>query len=165
MRDCFYLVLFICFLFFTACSTTKKTVADKSVEKDSVIITYKTETTYVTDTTYIELPAQTAERTTKDSCSFLQNDYAESTARINTDGTLYHDLILLPKTIPKTFEKPVITKSSDTNANRSQKVTITKTVEKPIPFWTRFFALLGKILSITIILSLFIYNIKHKKLD
>lgn len=44
------------------------------------------------DTVYIEIPAQSAERTTPDSFSHLETDYAVSEARINEDGTLSHTL-------------------------------------------------------------------------
>ena len=38
-----------------------------------------------------------AERTTQDSTSHLENDYATSDARINLDGSLFHDLKTKPQ--------------------------------------------------------------------
>ena len=64
------------------------------------VLTYRTDTVreketvveYVPDTVYMEVPAQEKERVTRDSTSYLETDYAESTARINLNGTLFHEL-------------------------------------------------------------------------
>ena len=111
----FKLFLFFCIIFLSACSTKRDAIVEQTTIRDSVVINYVTETTYVTDTTYIEIPAISESKTTADSTSFLHNYYAESTARINSDGTLYHDLLLLPQTIPKEFEKPIVTNTQEIN--------------------------------------------------
>lgn len=52
------------------------------------------------DTTYIEVPAQLTEITIPDSVSHLETDFATSDARINSDGTLYHNLKNKPQERP-----------------------------------------------------------------
>jgi len=97
--------LCICALFGSCCS--HKNITNERSEKDSIKIEVRTETVYVTDTTYIEIPVHTAERTTADSVSHLENDYAVSDACINADGTLSHTLATKPQKKPVEFQKPV----------------------------------------------------------
>lgn len=87
-------------LLLTACGTSRKLT---TVQRDSVRVEVRKTVEYIHDTVTIEIPAQVAERTTRDSSSHLENDYAESDARINSDGTLYHDL----RTKPQEKEVPV----------------------------------------------------------
>lgn len=91
-------LLLLIALLLTACGTPKKLT---TTQQDSTRIEIRETVIYVPDTVFVEIPAQTAERTTQDSTSHLENDYALSDARINPDGSLYHDL----KTKPQ--EKPV----------------------------------------------------------
>lgn len=51
--------------------------------QDSTRVEVRTQTILVPDTVFLEIPAQTAERTTRDSVSHLENEYATSDARIN----------------------------------------------------------------------------------
>ena len=78
-------------LLLTACGTSRK------------LTTFQSDSVRVEVVKTVEIPAQTAERTTRDSSSHLENDFAESDARINSDGTLYHDL----RTKPQEKEIPV----------------------------------------------------------
>lgn len=80
-----------------------KHLAKTQQQQDSTRVEVRKEIVYVPDTVYLEIPSQTAERTTRDSTSHLENDFAESDARINSDGTLYHDL----RTKPQEKEIPV----------------------------------------------------------
>ena len=66
-----------------------------------------------------------AERTTADSLSFLENDFAMSSARINPDGTLFHTLMSKPGKLP--FEVMTPTTNTTTNAERIREI------EKPVP--------------------------------
>ena len=82
-----------------------KHLAKTQQQQDSTRVEVRKEIVYVPDTVYLEIPAQTAERTTRDSTSHLENDYATSDARINTDGSLYHDLKTKPQEIPKKYKR------------------------------------------------------------
>lgn len=81
------------FLAFLLCSCgAGKRLPVESEQKDSIRVEVREVTRYIRDTAFIPIPAQTAENTTRDTSSHLETDYAESDARINPDGTLYHSL-------------------------------------------------------------------------
>ena len=94
---------------------------------------------YLTDSVYIKIPAQMAERTTQDSTSHLENDYATSDARINQDGTLYHDLKTKTQEIASEFQKPVERNDSIRTEYKTKTEYITlidkKEVEKELTWW------------------------------
>lgn len=94
---------------------------------------------YLIDTVYIKIPAQMAECTTQDSTSHLENDYATSDARINQDGTLYHDLKTKPQEIASEFQKPVEKNDSIRTEYKTKTEYITlidkKEVEKELTWW------------------------------
>lgn len=133
MKHLFYIVLTAVLL--TACASSRKATTsstDSSAQgRDSVRIEYREKTVFVPDTVFVEIPAQTAERTTPDSLSHLENDYAESNARINQDGTLFHDLRTKPQAKPVPTEKEIQYRDSIVYKDRIVKlrVTETKTVE------------------------------------
>lgn len=111
----------------TACSSSKKAT---QTQLPIVPIENNTDTKVVhietIDTVFIEIPAQSAERTTPDKFSHLETDYAESDARINADGTLTHSLKNKAET-----PKPVPVKN--TNDTIYQDRYIEKPVEVQVP--------------------------------
>lgn len=134
MKHLLYIVLTAVLL--TACASSRKATTSSSTYssvqgRDSVRIEYRERTVLVPDTVFVEIPAQTAERTTPDSLSHLENDYAESNARINQDGTLFHDLRTKPQAKPVPTEKEIQYRDSIVYKDRIVKlrVTETKTVE------------------------------------
>ncbi len=88
------------------------TSSETETKRDSIQIEYRERTVYVPDTVYVEIPVQTAERTTQDSLSHLENDYATSDARINQDGTLYHSLMTKPQVKPIETKQKVTVRDS-----------------------------------------------------
>lgn len=106
-------------------------------QQDSVDVRVETRIEYVPDIVFIEIPAQTSERETADSTSHLENDYATSDARINPDGTLYHDLKTKPQKKPVKFEKPVERK--DSTIYKTKTVTETEIVKVPrdLTWWQK----------------------------
>ena len=138
----FAVALCICALF-GSCASSKH-LEQNTEQKDSTRVEVKIETVYVTDTLLVEIPAQTAERTTADSVSHLETDYATSDARINTDGSLFHSLANKPQQKPVEFQKPVERKDSIVYRDRfkTQTVTKVKEVERDYSWWdkTRFYA-------------------------
>lgn len=124
-------ILFIAALL-SGCATPRKiTSTDSQQQRDSVRIEYRERTVLVPDTVFIEIPAQIAERTTLDSLSHLENDYAESDARINPDGSLFHDLKTKPQTKPVPTNKEIQERDSVRTVYKDRIVerTITETVE------------------------------------
>lgn len=115
-------------MFATACRTTQQSTMPETVtlnNRDSVRVETRTIIEYVRDTVTVEIPAQTAERTTADSLSFLENDFAMTTARINPDGTLFHSLFSKPGNLSIPFDKPI--QKTETNAETIREI------EKPVP--------------------------------
>lgn len=97
--------LCVCSLF-GSCKSHKNLVTEHK-ENDSVRVEVHTNTIIVPDTVYVYIPAQTAERTTSDRTSHLENDYATSDARINEDGTLFHLLSTKPQKKPIEVDKKI----------------------------------------------------------
>ena len=140
-------LLIIIALALSACCNTKN-LPVKIETRDSVITKVVKETKYIKDTVYLEVPAQTAERTTADSTSHLENDYAVSDARINPDGTLYHDLNTKPQEKPFEVETPVERKDSIVYRYKDRTVYETVEVERELTWWQKtkmygFWALLA----------------------
>lgn len=86
------------------------------------------------DTTYIEVPAQSAEVVIPDSTSHLETDFATSDARINPDGTLYHNLKNKPQKrpaiVPTTYER------NDSIVEREVQVPVY--IDKPPDWFDQF---------------------------
>ena len=124
--------------FLSGCATQRGAGTTTIIhEKDSSDVRVEIRTEYVTDTLIVEIPAQTAERTTQDSISHLENDYAESDARINPDGTLFHSLKTKPQEKPIEFQKPVMSKDSVRveYRDKEQYIEIPVEVAKPLSWW------------------------------
>lgn len=88
----FTLSLFPCIL--CACGASRH-IIPTATETKSVEVREKT--VFVSDTVYIEIPSQTSERVVRDTISCLSNDFASSTAKVFSDGSLYHDLQTRPQ--------------------------------------------------------------------
>lgn len=143
------------------CAATRH-VSDSvnSEERDTVRV--ETVTIYVPDTVFVEIPAQTAERETRDSVSNLENDYATSEARINPDGSLYHDLKTKPQKKPVEFQKPVERRDSIVYRERVRTETVTETVEVPRQLtWFQKTSIYG--FWAAIIFLMIVYTIKRLK--
>ena len=129
-------ILLIVLLAVSCCPCKNLESSTTVVDRDSVRTETKIETVYVTDTLLVEIPAQTAERTTADSTSFLENDYAKSEARINPDGTLFHSLETKPQKKPVEFQKPVERKDSIVYRYKYRDKNVV--VEKKLSRWQQF---------------------------
>lgn len=76
------------------------------------------------------------DRTTRDSSSHLENDYAVSDARVNADGTLYHDLRTKPQRKPVPVKTPEVRRDSIVYVDKQVEVPVT--VEKDLTAWQQF---------------------------
>ncbi len=126
-------------LLLEGCCTCKNlpTIQVREQERDSVRMEYRERTVYVPDTVFVEIPAQTAERTTADSVSHLENDYASSDARLNFDGTLTHTLNSKPQIKPVPTERQIEYRDSIVYRDRvvKEKETVTEYVEHKQSWW------------------------------
>ena len=133
-RIMYLIALLLSAFLLVGCATQRDSVT-QTEQKDSVRVEYKESIVYVPDTVYVEIPAQQAERTTPDSVSKLENDYAKSEARINADGTLYHNLLAKPQKKPVVVQKPVKTKERLVYKNRYITKNNPKYIEKELSWW------------------------------
>lgn len=128
----------------SGCCTQRRAVEQNTTviqQKDSANVEVRVEKgiVYQTDTLYINIPPQISDRTTLDSISHLENGYATSDARINQDGSLYHDLKTKPQKIASEFQKPVERNDSIRTEYKTKTEYITlidkKEVEKELTWW------------------------------
>lgn len=118
---------------FLSCRTGRQVVVVEA--RDSVRVEERVREIKVTDTLFVEVPAQSAERTTTDSTSHLENDYAVSDARIMADGSLYHSLETKPRTDTLTQELSV--QAKDSIIYREKVIPQVVTVEKELSDWQK----------------------------
>lgn len=127
----------------SGCCTQRRAVESSTTitEKDTSKVDVRVEKVieYQIDTVFVEVPAQMAERTTQDSISHLENDYATSDARINSDGTLFHNLNTKPQKKPIEYQKPIERNDSIRTEYKTKTKYITlidkKEVEKELTWW------------------------------
>ena len=140
-----------------------KHLAKTQQQQDSTRVEVRKEIVYVPDTVYLEIPAQTAERTTRDSTSHLENDYATSDARINTDGSLYHDLKTKPQEIPKEVQTPVERNDSIVYKYKDRTVyeTVEVEVERELTWWqkTQMYGFWGLLVIVLILFRKEIFSL------
>ena len=143
-------LLLLIALLLTACGTPQKLT---TTQQDSTRIEIRETVIYVPDTVFVEIPAQTAERTTQDSTSHLENDYALSDARINPDGSLYHDLKTKPQEKPVPIEKPVERKDSIIYRTQYIDREVTVEVERELSWWekTQIYGFWGLVVILLIV--------------
>ena len=115
------------------CPCRKLTYSGSGTRLDSTIIEYRERIVIVPDTVYLDIPRQTAERTITDSVSHLENDYALSDARINADGTLFHDLKTKPQKMPVVVETKIERRDSIIYKNREIEIPIP--IERELGWW------------------------------
>ena len=118
---------------FLSCRTGRQVVVVEA--RDSVRVEERVREIKVTDTLFVEVPAQSAERTTTDSTSHLGNDYAVSDARLMIDGSLYHSLETKPRTDTLTQELSV--QAKDSIIYREKVIPQVVTVEKELSDWQK----------------------------
>lgn len=119
-------IIIMAFLLLTSCGAGKH-LPVQTERQDSIRVEVREKTVYIRDTVLVEIPAQTAENTTRDTSSHLETDYAESDARIDPDGTLHHSLRNKPQEKPVPVNVPTTQKDSIVYRDRY----ISETVEVP----------------------------------
>ena len=143
---CVTAVAYVCMFLFglLLCSIllsckSQKNLIHENEQKDSERVDVRYQTIIVTDTVFVEIPAQTAERTTADSTSHLENDYATSYARINPDGTLFHQLATKPQKKPVEIDKKIEQRDSIVYVEKSNTETGQQIVEveRQLSWWEK----------------------------
>lgn len=141
------LVVSIVLLVFSSCRTGRQVVVVEG--KDSIRIEERLRYVPVVDTFFMEVPAQSAERTTVDSTSHLENDYAVSEARIMADGSLFHTLETKPRT--DTLAREVGVQVRDSIVYREKVVPQVVSVEKELNWFAQLRLWLGNVMLALIV--------------
>jgi hypothetical protein len=140
-RSIITIAIFPALPLFMGCASKHEanTVLENSAA-DSVRIEVRERIVLVPDTVYIDIPKQTAERTTLNDSSHLENEYAESDAHINPDGSLFHSLSTKEQKKAVPTNKTVATKDSTAYRDRVVEKTRTETkmVERDFTKWETF---------------------------
>ena len=108
---------------------------------------------FIPVTVNIPIPEITSEVTVRDTSSHLENRYSESDARINSDGSLYHNLKTKPQNITATSEAKVKYRDSIVFQRIESETIIEKPVEKKLGWWQKF-----RMNSFWVLLALLIFS-------
>ena len=128
-----FVFIAIVLLLFSSCRTGRQVVVVEA--RDSVRVEERIREIKVTDTLFVEIPGQKESTTVRDSVSHLENDYAVSDARINSDGSLYHSLETKART--DTLSKELTVQAKDSIIYRYKLNTKVVTVEKGLSDWQK----------------------------
>jgi hypothetical protein len=121
---------FVILLVASGCCSTRH-IATSSSDSTRIEVRWRTE--YVPDTLFVEVPVQSEKVTTLSDSSHLENDYAQSDARINEDGSLFHSLDTKPQKKPMPVERPV--EYRDSLVYRDKEIIKTVEVERDLSWW------------------------------
>ena len=130
---------------------------------DSTHVEVRETTITVVDTAYITIPEQSIKQTVKDSTSFLETDFATSTASILPDGSLFHELKNKPQDIPVEVENKIQQKDSIVSNDRVVYKEVPVEVEKELSWWGKIKQLLGGFAIVAIVIYLALTFIRLKR--
>ena len=133
-----FIIATILLFLFGSCRTIRE--SEKTERQDSVIVEEREKIVYVPVTTYVEVPAQTAERETRDSTSHLETGFAVSDAAIRwVDGVpfLHHSLANKPQRIENTDSVPVREKQKVIREKSYNTIYRTKILEKRLSLYQK----------------------------
>lgn len=136
-----WLIWIFAVLTMQACRPAKETATPVVITtSDSTRIETRYRETIIHDTVTVRIPEQTARRETRDSVSWLENDYAISMAGITGDGILMHTLETKPGEIPVPIEGRNTEIEKIVYRDRSVEVPVPYPVltEKELSRWQRF---------------------------
>ena len=136
------------------CGTSQRALGRTESQRETVKVIEHTE--YVPVTVNVPIPEITSEVTVIDTSSHLENKYSESDARINSDGTLYHNLKTKPQNITATAEAKVQYRDSIIVQRIESEIIIEKPVEKKLGWWQRF-----RMSSFWVLLSLLVFSYRR----
>lgn len=137
-----FVFIAIVMLLFSSCRPVRQVVVVEA--RDSVRVEERVRYVPVVDTFFMEVPPQSAERTTADSTSHLENDYAVSDALIMADGSLYHSLETKART--DTLSKELTVQAKDSIIYRYKLDTKVVTVEKKLNWFENMRLWIGNVI-------------------
>lgn len=158
------IIALLCVLMIVGCRSQK--IIERTDSRDSVLTEYRESIIYVPVITYIDIPAQTAERETRDSSSHLETDFATSDATIRWQGgvpILFHSLSNKPQRIENADSVPVRQKYFRIKEDHYRTKWKTKVLEKRLTLYQRAMLNLGPWLVVGLIIYSIYVRARYKR--
>ena len=125
-----HFLLFIFSALCVACSVARQAAPSENLSTRVEVITV-----FEKDTVLVEIPQIVEQVQTMDTVSFLENEFAKSSAEVS-DGILSHSLETKPVQKPVEIQKEIVYR--DSVVFRDRTVVETVEVEKPLSGWQQF---------------------------
>ena len=125
-----HFLLFIFSALCVACSVARQAAPSEKLSTRVEVVTV-----FEKDTILVEIPQIVEKVQTMDTVSFLENEFAKSSAEVS-DGILSHSLETKPVQKPVEIQKEIIYR--DSVVFRDRTIVETVEVEKPLTGWQQF---------------------------
>ncbi len=125
-----HFLLFIFSALCVACSVARRAAPSENLSTRVEVVTV-----FEKDTVLVEIPQIVEKVQTMDTVSFLENEFAKSSAEVS-DGILSHSLETKPVQKPVEIQKEIVYR--DSVVFRDRTVVETVEVEKPLSGWQQF---------------------------
>ncbi|MBO5919507.1 MAG: hypothetical protein J6Q34_03335 [Bacteroidales bacterium] len=125
-----HFLLFIFSALCVACSVARQAAPSEKLSTRVEVVTV-----FEKDTVLVEIPQIVEKVQTMDTVSFLENEFAKSSAEVS-DGILSHSLETKPVQKPVEIQKEIVYR--DSVVFRDRTVVETVEVEKPLSGWQQF---------------------------
>jgi hypothetical protein len=125
-----HFLLFIFSALCVACSVARQAAPSENLSTRVEVVTV-----FEKDTVLVEIPQIVDKVQTMDTISFLENEFAKSSAEVS-DGILSHSLETKPVKKPVEIQKEIVYR--DSVVFRDRTVVETVEVEKPLSGWQQF---------------------------
>ena len=125
-----HFLLFILSALCVACSVARQAAPSEKLSTRIEVVTV-----FEKDTVLVEIPQIVEKVQTMDTVSFLENEFAKSSAEVS-DGILSHSLETKPVQKPVEIQKEIVYR--DSVVFRDRTVVETVEVEKPLSGWQQF---------------------------
>ena len=153
-----HFLLFIFSALCVACSVARQAAPSENLSTRVEVVTV-----FEKDTVLVEIPQIVDKVQTMDTISFLENEFAKSSAEVS-DGILSHSLEAKPVQKPVEIKKEIVYR--DSVVFRDRTIVETVEVEKPLTGWQQFKMKTGGVtvgILILLVVCLVLYIVKPLK--
>ena len=147
-----HFLLFIFSALCVACSVARRAAPSENLSTRVEVVTV-----FEKDTVLVEIPQIVEKVQTMDTVSFLENEFAKSSAEVS-DGILSHSLETKPVQKPVEIKKEIVYR--DSVVFRDRTVVETVEVEKPLSGWQQFKIKTGGY-AIGMIIGMIVYSVLY----
>ena len=147
-----HFLLFIFSALCVACSVARRAAPSENLSTRVEVVTV-----FEKDTVLVEIPQIVEKVQTMDTVSFLENEFAKSSAEVS-DGILSHSLETKPVQKPVEIQKEIVYR--DSIVFRDRTIVETVEVEKPLTGWQQFKIKTGGY-AIGMIIGMIVYSVLY----